>query len=83
MRPEIYIFEPQRRIDNKIVATKDARRPVIVERTLSFKKVMLTLLFDTNGSLVQISVPRWQMVTGKFYQGRILGNLNNVDQKQG
>ena len=31
-------FEPQRKIDNKIWATRNARRPVIAKRTISVKK---------------------------------------------
>ena len=31
----VYIFEPQRRIDNKKWATRNARRPVTAKRTLS------------------------------------------------
>ena len=39
------IFEPQRKIDNKIWATRNARRPVISKRTISVKKVMLAIFF--------------------------------------
>ena len=36
-----HIFEPQRKMDNKIWATRNDRRPVIDKRTLSCQNVML------------------------------------------
>ena len=63
----VYIFEPQRKMDNKILATRNAWRPVIAKMTLSGKKVMLVLFFDINGHIVQASVPRGQPVAGTFY----------------
>ena len=62
----VNIFEPQKRIDNKIWATRNARRPDIAKRTLSVKRVMLAIFFYINGSIVQVSVPRGQTVTGQF-----------------
>ena len=59
----LHIFEPQRKMDNKIWATRNARIPVIAKRTLSGKNVMLALFFDINGHIVQAYVPRgdqWQ-----------------------
>ena len=68
----IYIFEPQRKMDNKIWATRNARRPVIAKKTLSVKKVMLAVFFDINGPIVQISVPQGRTITVLFYKRRIL-----------
>ena len=51
-------FEPQRKIDNKIWATRNVCRPVIAKRAISVKKVMLAAFLDINGHIVQISVPR-------------------------
>ena len=69
-------------MDNKIWTTRNAHRSVIVKRTLSAKKVMLVVLFDINGNIVQASVLRGRPVAGTFYQRRIQGKLykylNNV-----
>ena len=54
----VQFFEPQRKIDNKIWATRNARRPVMATKTISVKKVMLAVFFDINGPIIQISVPR-------------------------
>ena len=62
----VHCFEPQRKIDNKIWATRNARRPVIAKMTISVKKAMLTVFFDINGPIIQISVPRGRTVTGTF-----------------
>ena len=75
-------FEPQRKIDNKIWATRNARRPVIAKRTNSVKKVMLAVFFDINGPIVQISVPRGRTVTGTFYKRKLLGKLNKCFEKR-
>ena len=75
-------FEPQRKIDNKIWATRNARRSVIAKRTISVKKVMLAVLFDINGPITQISVPRGQTVTGTFNKRKMLGKLNKCFKKR-
>ena len=83
----VHIFEPQRKMDNKIWATRNACRPVNAKMTLGVKKVMLALFFDINGYIVQASVPRGRPVAGTFYKRRILGKfykyLKNDDQRQG
>ena len=63
----VYNFEPQRRIDYKIWATRNTRRPVIAKRTPSVKQVMLAVIFDINGPIVQVSVPKGRTETGTFY----------------
>ena len=68
----VHIFEPQRKMDNKIWATRNARIPVIAKRTLSGKKVMLAIFFDIIGHIVQASVPRGRPVARTFYKRRIL-----------
>ena len=42
-------FLPQRKIDNKIWATRNARRPVIAKRTISVKKAMLAVFLTSTG----------------------------------
>ena len=71
----VHIFEPKRKIDNKIWATRKARRPVIAKNALNGKKVMLALFFDTNGHIVQASVARGRPVAVTFCNRRILGKF--------
>ena len=70
----VHFFEPQRKIDNKIWATINARRPIIAKRTISAKKVMLAVFFDINVPIVQISVPRGRTLTGTFINVKYWGN---------
>ena len=69
-------------VDNKIWATRNARKPVIAKRRMSVKKVMLAVFFDINGRMIQISIHRGRPVTGKFYKRRILGKLNKYFEKR-
>ena len=64
----VHIFEPQRKMYNKIWATRNARRPDIAKMTLSGMKVILALFFDNNRHIVQASVPRGRLVAGTFYK---------------
>ena len=79
----VYIFEPQRKMDNKIWAIRNARRSVIAKRTLSVKKVMFAIFFDINGPIVQVSVPKGRTMTGLFYKCGKLGKLNKYLKKVG
>lgn len=74
----VHFFEPHRKIDNKIWATRNARRPTIAKRTLSVKKVMVAVFFDINGFLLQVSVPRGQSVTGRFYKQKVLKKIEKI-----
>ena len=83
----VHIFEPQRKMDNKIWTTRDAHRSVIAKRTLSVTKVLSAVFFDITGHIVQASVSRGHPVAGIFYKCRMHGKLNkclkNVNQRQG
>ena len=78
----VHFFEPHRKIDNKIWATRHARRPVIAKRTISVKKVMLAVFFDINGPIIQVSVPKGRTVTGTLYKRKILKKLNKYFEKR-
>ena len=82
MKHGFIFFEPQRKLDNKIWTTRNARRPFIAKRPISVKKVILTVFFDINGPIIQISVPRGQTVTVTFYKRKILGKLNKCFEKR-
>ena len=59
----VHFFEPQRKIDKKIWATRNA---VIAKRTISVYKVMLAVFFDIDGPIVHVSVPRGEQLQGHF-----------------
>ena len=43
----VHFFEPKRKIQNKIWATKACKRPYIAKRTISVRKVMYAIFFTT------------------------------------
>ena len=77
----VHIFEPQRKLDNKILITRNAHRSVIAKRTLSVKKVMLAVFFDITWHIVQASVTRGRPVAGTFYKRSMQGKLNKYLKK--
>ena len=60
----VHFYEPQRKVRNKIWATKSTKRPCIARRTISVQKVMYTVFFSTQGPEIQIAVPKGKGVTG-------------------
>ena len=65
-------FELQRKVNNKIWATKNAKRPCVAKRLQSTKKVMYAIFFTPNGPAMQVAVPKGCSVSGLFYKRRIL-----------
>ena len=56
--------EPQRRADNKQWKGKDKKCPCISKRTLSSKKMLYAIFFNSNGPVVQVPCPSGHTVTG-------------------
>ena len=52
----IYYFEPVRKFSNKIWASKLNRRPIIVKRTLSARKVKYALFFSGEGVAIKVPI---------------------------
>ena len=53
----VHFYEPKRKIQNKIWATKGGKRPCIANCTMSIKKVMYVIFFTNQGPAIQIAVP--------------------------
>ena len=45
----VHMFEPQRRTDNKQWKRKDKKRPCIAKRTISSKKKLYAIIFNSSG----------------------------------
>ena len=71
----VHFYEPKRKIQNKIWATKCSHRPCIAKRTMSVKKVMYVIFFTNQGHVIQIVVPKGKSVNAKFYKGKVLLKL--------
>ena len=66
----VHFYEPKRKIQNKIWATKGGKRPCIAKRTMSIKKVMYVIFFTNQGPAIQIAVPKGKSVNARFYKGK-------------
>ena len=59
----VLMFEPQRRADNKQWKRKDQKRPCIVKRTRSSKKISYAIFFNSSGPVIQVPCPSGHTVT--------------------
>ena len=57
MKPECTCLSPQRRADNKQWKRKDKIRPCIAKRTISSKKKLYAIFFNSSGPVVQVPFP--------------------------
>ena len=68
----VHFYEPKRKIQNKIWATKGGKRPCIAKCTMSIKKVMYVIFFTNQGPAILIAVPKGKSVNARFYKGNVL-----------
>ena len=68
----VHMFEPQRRADNKQWKRKDQKRPCIAKITISSKKMLHAIFFNSCGPVVQVPCPSGHIVTGRFYKNSVL-----------
>ena len=67
----VHMFEPQRRADNKQWNRKDKKRPCIAKRTISSKKMLYAIFFNSSGPVSQVPCPSGHTVTGRFYKNSV------------
>ena len=73
----VHMFESQRRADNKQWKRKDHKRPCIAKRTISSKKMLYAIFFNSSGPVVQVPYPSGHTVTGRFYKNSVLRKLKS------
>ena len=71
----VYFYEPKRKIQNKIWATKGGKRPCIAKCTMNIKKVMHVIFFTNQIPAIKIAVPKGKSVNARFYKGNVLHKL--------
>ena len=71
----VHFYEPKRKIQNKIWASKGDKRPCIAKRTMSIKKVMYVIFFTNQGPAIQIAVPKGKSINARFNKGKALRKL--------
>ena len=78
----VHMFEPQRRTDNKQWKQKDQKRPCIAKRTISSKKTLYTIFFNSSGPVIQVPCPSGHTVTGRFYKNSVLKKVKEFYNKK-
>ena len=79
----VHMFEPQRRADNKLQwKRKDQKRPSIAKRTISSKKILYRIFFNSSGPVVQVPCPSGHTVTGRFYKNSVLKKVKEFYNKK-
>ena len=78
----VHMFKPQRRADNKQWKRKDQKRPCIAKRTISLKKILYAIFFNSSGPVVQVSCPSGHTVTGRFYKNSVLKKVKEFYNKK-
>ena len=74
----VHMFEPQRRADKKQWKRKDRKRLCIAKKTISSKKMLYAIFFNSNGPVVQVPCPSGHRVTGRFYKNSVLKKVRNL-----
>ena len=78
----VHTFEPQRRADNKQWKQKDQKRPCIAKRTITSKKMLYAIFFNSSGPVVQVPCPSGDTVTGRFYKNSVLKKVKDFYNKK-
>ena len=78
----VHMFEPQRRADNKQWKRKDQKRQCIAKRTISSKKMLYAIFFNSSGPVVQVPCPSGHTVTGRFYKNSVLKKVKEFYNKK-
>ena len=78
----VHMFELQRRADNKQWKRKDQKHPCIAKRTISSKKMLYAIYFNSSGSVVQVPCPSGHKVTGRFYKNSVLKKVKEFYNKK-
>ena len=74
--------EPQRRADNKQWKRKDQKRPCIAKRTMSSKKMLYAIFFNSSEPVFQVPCPSGHTVTGRFYKNSVLKKVKEFYNKK-
>ena len=78
----MHISELQRRADNKQWKRKDQKRPCIAKKTISLKKMLYAIFFNSSGPVVQAPCLSGHPVTGQFYKNSVLKKLKEFYKKK-
>ena len=78
----VQFYESQRKVRNKIWATKSTKRQCTARRTMSVQKLMYAIFFSKQGPPIQIAAPKGRCVAGKFNRDKVLKYLKQYNSKR-
>ena len=78
----VHYFEPVRKVNNTIWATKYSKLPIIAKRSLSAKKVLYAIFFFGEGVAIKVPVKKGKSNIGKYYKDIVLKKLKKYYQKR-
>ena len=78
----VHMFKPQRRADNKQWKRKYKKRPCIAKRTVSSRKMLYAIFFNSSEPVVQVACPSSHTVTGRFYKTSVLKKVKEFYNKK-
>ena len=58
------------------------KRPYIAKRTISSKKMLYAIFFNSSGPVVQVPCPSGHTVTGRFYKNSVLKKVKEFYNKK-
>ena len=82
MKPGSTCFSYKEGLDNKQWKRKDKKRPCIAKRTISSKKMLYAIFFNSSGAVVQVPCPSGHTVTGRFYKNSVLKKVKEFYNKK-
>ena len=76
------MFEPQRRAGYMQWKRKVQKRPCIAKRTISAKKMLYAIFFNSSGPVLQVPCPSGHTVNGRFYKNSVLKKVKEFYNKK-
>ena len=61
---------------------KRTKRPCIAKRTITSKKMLYAIFFNSSGPVVQVPCPSGHTVTGRFYKNSVLKKVKEFYNKK-
>ena len=68
--------------DNKQWKRKDKKCPCIAKRTISSKKMLYAIFFNSSGPVVQVPCQSGHIASGRFYKNSVLKKVKEFYNKK-
>ena len=65
-----------------IISKKDKKCPCVSKRTISSKKILYAIFFNSSGPVIQVPCPSGHTITGRFYKNSVLKKVKEFYSKK-